>query len=152
MSKQKLLIEQADRILEVFKGLEKVNIPPLGWIHTIRSALKMSLRQLGNRLKMSPQSVKEIESREANGSITIKSLNEAAKALDLKLVYGFVSKHQSIEKMIEERAREIAKQIVQRTDKTMQLENQQNTKKRLENAIKNRTEEIKNKMPRYLWD
>jgi hypothetical protein len=54
--------------------------------------------------------------------------------------------------MIEERAREIAKQIVQRTDKTMQLENQQNTKKRLENAIKNRAEEIKNKMPRYLWD
>ena len=151
-SKQKLLIEQADRKLEVFKGLEKVSIPPLGWIHTIRSALKMSLRQLGNRLNISPQSVKEIESREANGSITIKSLNETAKALDMKLVYGFVSKHQSLEKMIDERAREIAKQIVQRTNKTMQLENQQNSKKRLENAIENRTKEIKNNMPKYLWD
>jgi predicted DNA-binding mobile mystery protein A len=151
-SKQKLLIEQTDRKLQVFKGLEKVSVPPLGWIHTIRSALKMSLRQLGNKLDMSPQSVKEIEAREANGTITIKSLNETAKALDMKLVYGLVSKHQTIEKMIELRAHEMAKQIVLRTDKTMQLENQQNSKTRIQKAIDSRAEEIKNNMPKYLWD
>jgi predicted DNA-binding mobile mystery protein A len=151
-SKQKLLLEQTDRKLQVFRGLEKISIPPLGWIHTIRTALKMSLRQLGNKLDMSAQSVKEIEAREANGSITIKSLTETAKALDMKLVYGFVSRHQSLEKMIEQRAYEMAKEIVMRTHKTMQLENQQNSNARIQKAIENRAGEIKNNMPKYLWD
>jgi hypothetical protein len=34
----------------------------------------------------------------------------------------------------------------------MKLEDQENSKIRLEKAIKNKAEEIKNKMPKYLWD
>ena len=150
--KQRLIIEQADRKLAVFRPLDSLTIPPKGWIHTIRSALKMSLRQLGNRLKISPQSVKEIEERESNGSITIKGLKEVGAVLDMKLVYGFIPKGKSIEEMIEKRAIEIAKDIVLRTSNTMQLENQENSKSRIEKAIKNRAEEIKAKMPKYLWD
>jgi predicted DNA-binding mobile mystery protein A len=112
----------------------------------------MSLRQLGNRLKVSPQSAKEIEERESNGSITLKKLKEVGAALDLKLVYGFISKSKRIENMIEERAIEIAKDIVLRTSNTMQLEDQANTKERIEKAIRNRAEEIKTKMPKYMWD
>jgi len=152
ISKQKLLIEQADKKLAVFRPLGSITIPQKGWIHTVRVALKMSLRQLGNRLKISPQSVKEIEEREANSSITIKGLKEVGAALDMMLVYGFIPKGQSIEEMIEKRALEIAKEIVMRTSNTMQLEDQENSKVRLEKAIKNRAEEIKTKMPRYLWD
>lgn len=152
ISKQKLLIEQADKKLALFRPLISVTIPQKGWIHTVRVALKMSLRQLGNRLKISPQSVKEIEEREANSSITIKGLKEVGAALDMMLVYGFIPKGQSIEEMIEKRALEIAKEIVMRTSNTMQLEDQENSKVRLEKAIKNRAEEIKTKMPRYLWD
>jgi predicted DNA-binding mobile mystery protein A len=151
-SKQKLLIEQADRKLEIFKSLNSVTVPQLGWVHTIRIALKMSLRQLGNRLKISPQSVKEIEEREANGSITIKSLKEVCNALNMKLVYGFIPKNESIEKMIEIRAIEVAKEIVLRTSQTMKLEDQENSKNRIEKAIKSKAEEIKIKMPKYLWD
>ena len=151
-SKQKLLIEQADRKLASFRPLSSIVIPQKGWIHTIRIALKMSLRQLGNRLKISPQSVKEIEEREATGSITLKGLKEAGAVLDMKLVYGFIPKGESIEEMIEIRALEIAKDIVMRTSYTMQLEDQENSKTRLEKAIKNRAEEIKTKMPKYLWD
>lgn len=150
--KQKLLIEQADRKLAMYRPLDLIIMPSKGWIHTIRIALKMSLRQLGNRLSISPQSVKEIEEREANGAITIKSLKEAGAALDMKLIYGFVPIGQSIEEMIEKRALEIAKDIVMRTSNTMQLEDQENSKDRIEKAIRNRAEEIKIKMPRYLWD
>jgi predicted DNA-binding mobile mystery protein A len=152
ISKQKLLIEQADKKLAVFRPLGSITIPQKGWIHTVRVALKMSLRQLGNRLKISPQSVKEIEEREANCSITIKGLKEVGAALDMMFVYGFIPKGQSIEEMIEKRALEVAKEIVMRTSNTMQLEDQENSKERLEKAIKNRAEEIKTKMPRYLWD
>lgn len=151
-TKQQLLIEQTERKLNPFRSLEGVVIPPNGWIHTIRKSLKMSLRQLGNKLSMTAQSVKEMEEREANGVISIKSLNEAAEALDMKLVYGFVSKHESLEKMIEKRAQEIAKEIVFRTNNSMILEDQQNSEERIKRAIEQKTIEIKTNMPKYLWD
>lgn len=152
ISKQKLLIEQVDRKLAEFKPLNSFTVPQIGWIHTIRRALKMSLRQLGNRLKISPQSMKEIEEREANGSLTLKSLREVGAVLDMKLIYGFIPKSDSIEDMIEKRAESVAREIVIRTSQTMKLEDQENSKERLEKAIKSRTEEIKTKMPKYLWD
>jgi predicted DNA-binding mobile mystery protein A len=110
------------------------------------------MRQLGNRLKISPQSVKELEEREANGSLTLKGLKEAGAVLQMKLIYGFIPESLSIEEMIEKRATEIAKEIVLRTSNTMELEAQANTRERLEKAIRNRAEEIKTKMPKYLWD
>ncbi len=150
-SNQSLLIEQADRKLQPFKGLEAIVIPPKGWINTVRTALKMSLRQLGNRLNISPQSVKEIENREASGSLTIKSLREAGLALNLKLVYGFVPMDGSIEKMIENRAYELAREIIARTSQSMKLENQENNEERLKKAIEMKAKEIKDKIPKYLW-
>jgi len=150
--KQKLLIEQTDKKLEPFKALNSVTIPQNGWIHTIRTTLKMSLRQLGNRLNISPQSVKEIEERESNGSITLRNLRDAGAALDMKLIYGFIPKNKSIEDMIEKRSIEIAKEIVFRASNTMLLEDQAVSKERIEKAIMNRATEIKTKMPKYLWD
>jgi hypothetical protein len=56
ISKQRLLMEQADRKLAAFRPLGTITIPEKGWIHTIRVALGMSLRQLSNRLRITPQS------------------------------------------------------------------------------------------------
>ena len=151
-NKQQLLLEQTDRKLQVFRGLKNITTPTKGWINTFRIALKMSLRQLGHRLQIAPQSVKEIEVREANGTITLKSLRDVANALDMQLVYGFVSKHESLEQMIEKRAKELAKEIVLRTHNTMTLEDQQNSAERIEQAIAQKTAEIKYEMPKYLWD
>ncbi|MBW6459839.1 MAG: mobile mystery protein A [Bacteroidales bacterium] len=151
-SNQRLLIEQADRKLQPFRNLETIVIPSKGWINTVRAAMKMSLRQLGNRLNISPQSVKEIENREANGSLTIKSLKEAGLALNLKLVYGFIPMHGSIEEMIGNRAYELASEIVARTSQSMKLEDQENKEERLKKAIEMKASEIIDKMPKYLWD
>lgn len=151
-SKQQLIIEQIDRRLQDFKSVKNIILPEKGWIYTIRIALKMSMRQLGNRLDITPQSVKEIEEREASGSITINSLREAGEALDMQLFYGFIPKKGSIDTMIEDRAFEIATEIVSRTSHSMMLENQENKKVRLEEAIKDKMLEIKDTMPKYLWD
>ena len=132
--------------------MKEIVVPSKGWINTFRIALKMSFRQLGNRLRISAQSVKEIEEREASGKITLNSLRDAANAMDMNLVYGFVSKHDSLEQMIEKRAKEIATEIVMRTNATMTLEDQQNSKERIEQAIEKKTAEIKFQMPRYLWN
>lgn len=148
---KRLAIRQVDKNMLKFRVVGNI-LPSNGWIHTIRKVLQMSLRQLGDRLSISPQSVKEIEQREKNGSITIKGLKEAGKAMKMQLVYGFIPEDDSLEKMIEKRAYEIAKEIVMRTSHTMKLEDQENSKERIEKAIKERAEEIKNEMPSYLWD
>ena len=148
----KLIVEQLDKKLQPFKVFSEITTPATGWIQAIRTALKMSLRQMGNRLSITPQSMKEIEQREKEGSITLKNLREAGKVLNMQLVYGFIPKDESLEKMIEQKAHEIAKEIVLRTSHNMMLEDQQNSKERIEKAIKERAEEIKNEMPGYLWD
>jgi len=87
---KKLQLQQLDKKLENFKLVSEIEIPPKGWINAIRKTLNMSLAQLGKLLKKTPQSVKEIEEREQNKSITLKGLIEVAAALNLRFVYGFV--------------------------------------------------------------
>jgi len=147
-----LILNQIDKKLSSFESLKTTVIPTKGWTHTIRTALKMSLRQLGDKMQFSAQHIKQMEEREANGTITLNSLQEVAKALDMQLVYGFVSKHASLEQMIEKRAKELATEIVMRTNNTMALEDQQNSKERIAQAIAQKTAEIKDEMPKYLWD
>ena len=151
-TKQQLIIEQVDKKLLAFQSLTDQSIPSKGWVNTIRTALKMSLRQLGSRVNATAQHIKQLENREANGTLSINSLKEVANALDMQLVYGFVSKHQSLEQMIKNRAKELATEIVMRTHNTMTLEDQQNTNERIEKAIAQKTEEIKHEIPKYLWD
>ncbi|MFK7058587.1 mobile mystery protein A [Flavobacterium oreochromis] len=149
---KQLLIEQIDAKLACFKEVEEVVLPSVGWVKSIRTTLNMSLRQLGNRLNLSAQSIGDMEKREANGTITLNTLKELARALDMRLVYGFIPNKGSIEQMIEQRAQEIAQEIIGRTHVTMTLEDQQNSIERIKKAIAQKTEEIKNEMPRYLWD
>ena len=127
-------------------------MPPSGWIKAIRVALGMSMQQLGNKLSMTKQGIQELERREQEGSITLRSLREAARALDMQLVYGFVPNNGSLDALIEKKARELATRIVMRTSNTMKLEDQENSKQRIEKAIEERTAIIKNEMPKILWD
>lgn len=149
-AKQRLIIEQLDKKLTAYKNLSEP--PPKGWIHVIRTGLKMSLRQMAYRLGVTAPSVKEIEDREKNGSITIRNLKEAARALNMRLVYGLVPINENLEKMIDQRAEALARKIVLRTSNTMKLEDQSVSKARLEQSIKELAAEITNEMPRYLWD
>jgi predicted DNA-binding mobile mystery protein A len=152
MNNQSLQIQQLSSKMEAYNGLQKITPPPTGWIKAIRTAIGMSMLQLGKRLSITKQSIQDIERREKDGSITIKSLREAAKAMDMQLVYGFVPTDGSLEQLIERKAKELATEIVLRTNNTMKLEDQQNTKQRIEKAIQERTVEIKNEMPKSLWD
>lgn len=152
MNQKSLQRQQLNDKVRHFESSKKIVVPPTGWIKAIRSALGMTLQQLGNRLNISKQGVLDIENREKEGAITIKALREVAKAMDMQLIYGFVPNDGSLDALIERRAREVAMQIVQRTAHTMQLEDQANSKKRIEAAINERTEELKKELPKMLWD
>ena len=152
MGKKSLQLQQLNSKMLGFASLKQVAMPPIGWIKAIRTAIGMSMQQLGNKLNVSKQGIMDIEKREKDGSITIKSLREIARAMDMQLVYGFVPNDGSLDALIEKRATELATQIVMRTANTMKLEDQANSKKRLETAIRERAAAIKNEMPKILWD
>ncbi len=150
--KKSLLIEQLDKKMEKMAVISDSDMPPRGWIYTIRTTLNMSLAQLGKRLNITPQSVREIEERERNKSLTLKRFLEVAEVFNLRFVYGFVPKYTSLETMIEERAFKIATDIIMRSSHNMTLEDQKNSEARLQKAIMDRTGLIKQELPRYLWD
>ncbi|MFO7671789.1 MAG: mobile mystery protein A [Bacteroidales bacterium] len=152
MNKRNLILEQLDNKIIKFKHLQEVIPPSSGWIHAIRLGINMSLRQLGEKMSITPQSVKEIEEREINGTVSLRVLKQVAFALKMDFVYGFVPHDQTLEQMIERRAHELAKQIVERASVQMELEDQKNADNRLAKAIKERTDELKRELPRYLWD
>ncbi len=152
MKKKILIREQLDNKIIKFSQLQEVIVPPEGWIYSIRQGINMSLRQLGQRMSITPQSVKEIEVREKNGTISIKVLKQVANSLDMRFVYGFIPSEKTLEGMVEKRAKELAKSIVERTSIQMGLEDQKNTSERIEKSIKEKASEIKQEMPRILWD
>lgn len=152
MKTNKLKIEQLSRKLKPYKTVGKDARPSIGWVKTIRTSFGMSLEQLGDKLGITRQSAQSLEKREAKGSITIKTLEEAGRVMDMKLVYGFIPLDGSIEKLIEKKAKKLATEIVLRTSGTMKLEDQENSPERIKKAIDERTKEIIEEMPKILWN
>jgi len=152
MKERRLLLDQIDRKIIKFNNLAELTIPNSGWIYAIRKALNMSLRQIGSRMNITPQSVREIEEREKNGTVSLKVLKRVGEALNMEFVYGFIPPNNTLAKMIEDRANQLAEEIVYRTSMTMSLENQKTSDERIKKAINEKAEEIKTLLPRYLWD
>ena len=148
-SKFQFFLDETQEKLNSFSILKSEIKPDNGWVNVIRVSIKMSLRQLGERLHITPQGVRDLEKREKEGAITINTLKEVGRVLDMDLVYGFISRHNSLEDMIKERAREIAEEVVLRTIK---LDNQKNSENDIKKAIQQKTYEISSKMPSNLWD
>jgi len=151
MATKALEIQQLNRNMARGKDLKRV-MPELGWSRAVRTSLGMSLAQLGRKLSITKQSVRNLELREQQGSITIKALTQLAHAMDMDLVYGFIPKDGSLQKLINRKANDLAAKIVARTAATMSLENQSNSVLRLQQATKERAEQIKQDLPSSLWD
>jgi predicted DNA-binding mobile mystery protein A len=83
----------------------------------------MTLTQLGKRLGVSQPTALGFEKAEQSKRITLDSLERAAHALDCRLVYVLVPR-QPLEKLVEERARELAKKRLRSVSHSMALEDQ----------------------------
>jgi predicted DNA-binding mobile mystery protein A len=151
-NKKKLLIEQLDQKLAGFKDAGMVLVPQKGWVNTIRTTFNMSRDQLGTKLNLTKGAIQKIEEREATGQITINKLRDVGKALDMKLVYGFVPKEGTIEDLINLRAEKLARKIVLRTNQNMKLEDQGISDNKINDSIIDLANEIKREMRKSLWD
>lgn len=112
-----------DRQLEPLAAMHPWPTLPQGWITTIRSAIGMPQDVLGKRLRLHKQRISLIEQRERSGDIKLSQLRDAAEALDCDLVYALVPR-ESLETLVQRRARELAVRELAAVERTMQLEDQ----------------------------
>lgn len=138
-----------DQQLQPLREMEPLIRPERGWIRAIREAVGMTTGQFAKRLGVAQPRVAALERAEANEVVTLKSLRQAAEALDCVLVYALVPKA-SLENVVKDRARIVADQQLARTDQTMRLENQGVSRTRMERAREDLAEELL-RNDRRLW-
>lgn len=152
MNKRMLKVSHLEQKLSELEASKNISVPPSGWLRMVRQSLGMTLQQVAEKLGVTKQSVREMEARELTETITLKRLREAAEAMEMNLVYGFVPKDGSVENLIERKARELATEIIERASVTMRLEDQENAPERIQRAIEERADELKRRLPKMLWD
>ena len=108
-----------------FKLLAKMDIdsPQQGWVKAIRTALGMTMAQMARRLGVSQSRIATLERAEAEGAITLKSLERAAEAMDCRLVYALIPR-KPLTEMVEERAGVVARRRLDAVRHHMTLEDQ----------------------------
>jgi predicted DNA-binding mobile mystery protein A len=77
--------------------------PQEGWLRTVRNALGMSSTQLAKRLGVTKSRVSKAEQDEPSGSVTLKTMQSMAEAMDCKFVYAVVP-NEDVEAIIQQRA------------------------------------------------
>lgn len=145
-----IAIKQLKEKVNSLIGLRLPTMPKQGWVRTIREALDMSGAQLGARLGISRNKISILERKEADGSITINQLKQLASGVDSELLYAIVPK-QTVEQTIEERAYDLAKNLVDITNQHMYLEMQQLSPEKQNEMIRLLADEIKQSGGRALW-
>lgn len=115
--------------------------PAKGWVKAIRESLGMSAEQLAARIGVTKPRVYEIEKAEISGSITLNSLERAAHALDCQLVYTLIPRL-PLQKTVEMRAMEIARERIRAASHSMSLEDQALDENQLSEHIERLAREI----------
>ncbi|MGI9303146.1 MAG: mobile mystery protein A [Gammaproteobacteria bacterium] len=125
--------------------------PPRGWIRAIREALGMTMAQLGQRMGVGQSTVANFEINEMSGALRLNSLQRAAEALGCRLVYALVPA-QSLEAMIEARARVKARDRLQRVGFSMALEDQRPDADDEAGHLEQLTRQLIEQSSSTLWD
>ena len=58
-----IVLRQLDKKLSKYQPAQSIEPPAKGWLNAIRNVLNMSLKQLGDRLKMTAQGMKNLEEK-----------------------------------------------------------------------------------------
>jgi len=72
------------------KQLSDIQPPERGWIATVRLALGMSAEQVARRKGVSRNAVYQAERSEKDGAVSIKQMENLAKAMGGRFVYAIV--------------------------------------------------------------
>lgn len=142
---------QLDITLDKLAEVRSIKPPPKGWIRAVREALGMSGKQLAGRLQVSQPRVFKLEQGEPSGALTLKTMRQAAEALDCVFVYALVPRS-TLEETVRTQARAVAGERLQRVSHTMLLEAQGLSMKEQQAFLDDAIEELARETPKDLWD
>ena len=142
--------KQLERRLAPLRDLA-LTPPPRGWIRAIRESLGMTARQIAARMGVLPSRIPVIERAEVTGSTTVRTLRQAAAAMNCAFVYAFVP-IEPLDEMLRARAAAKVREDVARLNHTMRLENQALRKSDLEAEQQRTIDNILSGSLRGLWD
>ena len=147
---KRIIVEQLDETLSRFKNVQRVSPPPKGWIRAIREALGMTGKQLAERLNVRQPRIPILEKDEISGAVSMRTMRQAAEALDCVFVYALVPRS-TLENTIREQVRQIAIERMKRTTHTMILEDQQLQELERQKMLQSMTDDLVREMPKDLW-
>ncbi|MEQ1665832.1 MAG: hypothetical protein ABL927_10690, partial [Bdellovibrionales bacterium] len=89
--------------------------------------------------------------REPDGKITLEMLKRAAQAMDCKVLYAIVPQdhYDSLETIVDNRSRNAAKNLLQKVEHSMRLEDQGSSDSKLE--LEKLAQTLKEKMDSRIW-
>lgn len=149
--KKHLPIQQLEDRLQPYRPALGLSRPPSGWTRAIREAIGMTNRQLAQRVGRKPQTLLDLQNREAAQTIQLNSLRELAEAMDCELVYAIVPR-KPLGTMLDERARSVARQTLRRTGHSMELERQGLGVREQERSLEREVERLLAGSRRKLWE
>lgn len=147
---KKLMRQQVQTSLQGYEELAQKPIPSKGWIKTIREALGMSSYVLASRLAKSRANVTSMEQSEQKKTISLKSLEQIAQALNCKLVYCLVP-IEPLDKILENQARKVAQHRIKLINHSMKLEQQGLSAQQLKQQEDDLVQELIQGNPKDLW-
>lgn len=125
--------------------------PSKGWLRAIRDALGMTTRQAARRLKISQPGYANLEKSEAEETVTLATLRNAAEALGCTLVYAIIP-NRPLDDVLRDRARLVASDQLAQVGHTMRLEDQALSKDMLVAERNRLADDLLRDNPRRLWD
>ena len=148
---KKLIREQLEMTLGRISDVRGVQRPAKGWLRAIREALGMSGKQFARRLGVAPPRITALEKNEMSGSVTIKTMQQAADALECDFVYAILPR-ENLTDIVRKRALSLAAKRLGRVSHSMLLEAQQLSDVEQKKVFDFEVEELIRNMPKELWD
>jgi predicted DNA-binding mobile mystery protein A len=120
---RKLARRRLDERFVQLRILTGVPRPHRGWIRAIRDALGMSAKEMAQRMGVIQQNVFQFEKSEVNDRIQLRTLRQAADALNCDLVYVLLPRT-ALEDAVKAQARRKAEGILDPVAHHSRLEDQ----------------------------
>jgi predicted DNA-binding mobile mystery protein A len=130
----------------------QIQSPKGGWIAYVRKALGMSGAQLGRRLSLSRGRIAQAEKAEAEGGVTLRTMQDMAEGLGCKFVYAIIPEGGDLEAVIEAQARNKATAIVKRASTHMALEKQALADKQNHAEVERLTQDLMRNPSSKFWE
>ena len=128
-----------------------LSIPKEGWIATMRKALGMTGAQLARRRGITRAQVSKLERTELDGSVTLKTMQKMAEAMDCRFVYAIVPE-KDVEAIIDAQALIKAQKLVGKAGQHMALEAQTLSNEQMRFEVERLAKDLKANPPRDFWD